>query len=57
MHVHVPNACLMAVEARRICGFLIIGVTDGGGPLCGCWEPNLSSLEEQLVLLATRSSL
>lgn len=40
MHVYVPNACLMAVDSRRVCGFLVIGVTDGGGLLCGHREPN-----------------
>ena len=34
-----------------------IGVTDGCELPCGCWELNLSPLEEQPVLLTTKSPL
>jgi hypothetical protein len=32
------------------------GVADSCEPLCGCWESNLGSLEEQSVLLTPESS-
>jgi hypothetical protein len=33
------------------------GVTDSSQPLCGCWDSNPGSLEDQLVLLITVSLL
>ena len=28
------------------------GITDGYGPLCGCWESNVDPLQEQVLLTA-----
>ena len=35
----------------------VMTVTDDFGPPCGCWEPNLSPLGEQPVLLISQTSL
>jgi hypothetical protein len=49
----VLPACIMC-EGSRSPG---TGVTDSCELSCGCWELNPDSLEEQLVLLTTESSL
>lgn len=40
------SACVCLCEGV---GFSGAGVTDSGEPPCGCWELNLSLLEEQVL--------
>lgn len=51
MYVCVLCACLVPKEARGRIGSPGTEITEGCELLCGCWELNPDSLEEQPVTL------
>jgi hypothetical protein len=55
--VYVLHVCLVSAEARGGVRSPRTGVTCGCEPSCGCWESDLSPLEEQLVLSTAELSI
>lgn len=50
MHVFKCNTCVQCQRPQEGVGSSGTGATYADEPLCGCWESNSSSLEEQPVL-------
>lgn len=56
MSVHLLNALCQWSPEEGI-GFPGSGVQDDCDLPCGCWESNMCSLKEQLVIFTTKQSL
>lgn len=48
----VSHAYLLPMDVRKSIQSIGTGVMDGCKVLCGCWEPNLGALWEQVLLTA-----
>lgn len=57
IYVYIPHMCLVCTETREHFVSPGTGVIHGFELPCGCWEPNLGSLEEDPVLSPTEPSL
>lgn len=52
----VPHVHAVTTDTRRGQYFLGTRIADGFKPLCGCWESNWGSLDEESVSLTTGPS-
>lgn len=56
VYICIPHVCLDFTEAERVVRSPGIAVTHHCEMLCGCWQLNLGSWQEQQVLLTAKPS-